>query len=64
MQHADPAISCCPSLNDNRFRGQISLARFVLILDSIGVLREDTPDPLGMSITVKSYDHPSTCGGS
>lgn len=62
MQHAGPAISCYPLLNDNRLQSQIS--HVILIPDSIGAFREDMPDPLGMSITARSYDHPSTCGGS
>lgn len=62
MQRAGPAISCCPLLNDNRLQSQISYV--ILIPDSIGAFREDMLDPLGMIITTKSYDHPSTCGGS
>lgn len=56
---AVPAISCCPSLNDNRPPSArywpYALARLVLIPDSICVLGEDTPDPSRMSITVTSY---------
>jgi len=72
MQRADVAISCCPSLNNNQSPcegrrepdiGRV-FARFVLIPDSIGVLREDTPEPFGMFITAESYEHSSTCGGS